>query len=99
MNWRTGRGANAGADAVATASAAGGNAGLEAVLALVNSEDDLSFGSAAWFYSTVCTEDVKVGVQAGTIDGWHNFLTACVKTTLAEERDTPWVAAKDVIVA
>ncbi|KAJ4342978.1 hypothetical protein N0V87_000696 [Didymella glomerata] len=89
----------AGADAVATASAAGGDAGLVAVLALVNSDDEKSFGSAAWFYSTQCTEDVKAGVAAETVEGWHNFLTACVGTTLDETRDTPWVAAKAAILA
>ncbi|KAH6638077.1 hypothetical protein C7974DRAFT_153841 [Boeremia exigua] len=88
----------AGADAVATASAAGGDAGLNAVLALVNSDDATSFGSAAWFYSTQCTEAVKTGVAAETIDGWHNFLTVCVGTTLDETRDTPWVAAKAIIL-
>ncbi|KAJ4988036.1 hypothetical protein SVAN01_06448 [Stagonosporopsis vannaccii] len=89
----------AGAGAVATASAVGGDAGLEAVLALANSDDEKSFGSAAWFYSTKCTADVKAGVAAETIEGWHNFLTACIKTDLAEARDTPWVAAKAAILA
>lgn len=89
----------AGADAVATANTAGGDAGAVAVLALVNSDDEKSFGSAAWFYSTQCTEDVKTGVQAETVEGWHNFLTACVGTTLDEARDTPWVAAKAAILA
>lgn len=89
----------AGADAVTTASAAGGDAGLNAVLALVNSDDEKSFGSAAWFFSTQCSADVKAGVDAGTVEGWHNFLTACVGTTLDEARDTPWVTAKAVILA
>lgn len=88
-----------GAEAVATASAAGGDAGLEAVLALANGDDEKSFGSAAWFYSTKCTADVKAGLAAETIDGWHNFLTACIGTELAEARDTPWVAAKAAILA
>lgn len=88
----------AGADAVATASAAGGDAGLTAVLALVNGDDEKSFGSAAWFYSTQCSEDVKAGVQAETIDGWHNFLTQCVGTELDPTRDTPWVTAKAIIL-
>lgn len=89
----------AGADAVMTASAAGGDAGLDAVLALANSDDEKSFGSAAWFYSTKCTADVKAGVAAETVDGWHNFLTACIGTGLDEARDTPWVAAKAAILA
>lgn len=89
----------AGADAVATANAAGGDPGAVAVLALVNSDDVKSFGSAAWFYSTQCSADVKAGVAAETVDGWHTFLTACVGTTLDEARDTPWVAAKAAILA
>lgn len=89
----------AGADAVATASAAGGDAALVAILDLVNSDDEKSFGSAAWFYSTQCSDSVKAGVKAETVDGWHNFLTACVGTTAAEERDTSWVAAKAAILA
>lgn len=88
----------AGADAVAAASAAGGDAGLNAVLALVNSDDEKSFGSAAWFYSTQCSAEVKAGVDAGTVEGWHNFLTECVGTTLDEVRDTPWVTAKAIIL-
>ncbi len=89
----------AGADAYAAASAVGGDAGLNAVLALVNSDDEKSFGSAAWFYSTQCSADVKAGVAAETIDGWHNFLTVCVGTGLDPTRDTPWVAAKAAILA
>lgn len=83
-----------GADAVSTAEAAGGDAGLVAVLALVNSDDEKSFGSAAWFVSTQCTADVRAGLDAETVDGWHNFLTECVGTTLDPARDTPWTAAK-----
>ncbi|KAI0605167.1 hypothetical protein TUN199_10965 [Pyrenophora tritici-repentis] len=42
----------AGADAVGRAEAAGGDAGLDAVLNLANCNDEKSFGSAAWFLST-----------------------------------------------
>jgi hypothetical protein len=81
----------AGADAVTKAKAASGDAGLTAVLDLVNSDDEKSFGSAAWFV-TQCTEDVRAGLAAGTQDGWHAFLTACVNTPLDPERDTLWTA-------
>jgi hypothetical protein len=83
----------AGADAVAKAKAAGGDAGLDAVLALVNSDDEKSFGSAAWFVTTQCSADIRAGLAAGTTEGWHNFLTVCVQTELDPTRDTPWVAA------
>lgn len=80
-----------GAQAVASA---GGDA---AVLALVNSDDEKSFGSAAWFLTTQCTPAVRAGLVAETTEGWHVFLTECVGTTAAPERDTPWVAAKQVL--
>lgn len=88
----------AGAESVATAEAAGGDAGLKAVLALVNSDDEKSFGSAPWFLSSQCTSEIRAGLVAETIEGWHNFLTSCVGTTLAPERDTPWTAAKQVLL-
>lgn len=88
----------AGESEVAAAEAAGGDAGLVNILALVNSDDRGSFGSAAWFLTTQCTADIRAGLVAETIDGWHNFLTVCVGTTAAPERDTPWVAAKQTLL-
>jgi hypothetical protein len=84
----------AGADAVAQAEAAGGDAGRIAVLALVNGDDEKSFGSAAWFVSTQCTADVRAGLVTESEDGWNKFLTQCVGTTADPARDVPWVAAK-----
>jgi len=83
----------AGAQSVATAEAAGGDAGLEAVLALVNSDDEKSFGSAPWFLTT-CSPEVRAGLVAETVVGWHAFLTQCVGTTADAARDDSWIAAK-----
>jgi hypothetical protein len=83
----------AGPVAVAQAETAGGNASLNAVLALANDNDEKSFGSAAWFLSTQCSADVRAGLVSETEDGWHDFLTACVGTELDTSRDTLWVAA------
>lgn len=88
----------AGDKAVATAEAASGDAGLNAVLALANSDDEKSFGSAAWFLTTQCTPQIRAGLVAETTEGWHNFLTQCVGTTDVPERDTPWVAAKQIML-
>jgi hypothetical protein len=88
----------AGADAVTQALATGGDAGLTATLALVNGDDEKSFGSAAWYLSTTCTPAVRAGLTAETVDGWHAFLTECVGTTATEDRDVPWVAAKQVLL-
>ncbi|OAL07468.1 hypothetical protein IQ06DRAFT_289190 [Phaeosphaeriaceae sp. SRC1lsM3a] len=87
----------AGAEAVATAKAVGGDDGLKAVLALVNSNEEKAAGSAAWFLTSTCTPEVRKGLEAETIDGWHNFLTQCVETTAAPERDPSWTAAKQAL--
>ncbi|KAG9188321.1 hypothetical protein G6011_02244 [Alternaria panax] len=87
----------AGPDAVTQAKAAGETAGLDAVLALVNSDDEKSFGSAAWFVTTQCSAEVRAGLVEGTADGWHKFLTDCVGTSLDPLRDTPWTAATATI--
>ena len=78
---------------MAEAQKAGGDAALNNVLALVNADDVKSFGSAAW-YLTTCNADVREGLVKETVEGWHNFLTKCVETTLDPLRDNPWVAAK-----
>lgn len=87
----------AGADAVTQALAAGGDAGLEAVLALVNSDDEKSFASAAWFITAKCSADVRAGLQSGSEQGWHDFLTQCVETD-PKGRDDLWNSAKSVLV-
>jgi hypothetical protein len=79
-----------GAEAVATAKATG----VDAVLALVNSDDEKSFGSAAWFLTSTCAPEVRAGLVAQTTDGWHAFLTQCVGTTADPDRDVSWIAAK-----
>jgi hypothetical protein len=89
----------AGADAVAKAQAIGGDAGLNAILALVNSDDEKSFGSAAWFLTSTCTPEIRAGLVAETTDGWHAFLTECIGTTAVAERDVPWIAAKQAMLS
>ncbi|EMD86593.1 hypothetical protein COCHEDRAFT_1115009 [Bipolaris maydis C5] len=87
----------AGPDAVAKAEAAGGDAGLDAVLRLANCNDEKSFGSAAWFLSTQCTGSVRDGLATRGKSGWHDFLTTCVNTTVTAERDTRWLATAQVM--
>jgi len=70
---------------------------LEAILATVNKNNDLSFGAGAWFLSTQCSADVKAGLSAGTMDGWHNFLTTCVGTSADPARDPSYQAALKAI--
>lgn len=54
-----------------------------AVLALVQ-PDQYSFGSAAWFYVSKCSADVKTQLQGGSEAGWDNFLTTCVGVSPSE---------------
>jgi hypothetical protein len=72
--------------------------GPDAVLALVNSNDEDSFGSAAWFMTSTCSPEVRKGLDEQTVGGWHEFLTQCVETTLDPLRDEPWVKAKQVML-
>ena len=51
------------------------------VLKLVQ-PNEFSFGSAAWFYSTKCSQSIKQGVQTGGKAGWEAFITQCVQTTI-----------------
>jgi hypothetical protein len=87
----------AGAEAVATAEATGGDAGLTAILALVNGDDEKSFGAAAWFLTSSCTPKVRAGLVAQTTEGWHAFLTECVGTTV-DGRDDYWTATKKAML-
>lgn len=70
--------------------------GPVAVLDLV-SKDDESFGSGAWFLSTVCTPAVREGLASGSTQGWVAYLTQCVGTTDTEARDVVWIATKNAM--
>ncbi|KAH8831346.1 hypothetical protein DL96DRAFT_1587412 [Flagelloscypha sp. PMI_526] len=81
--------------AAATASADTMNAVRELVL-----KDDLSFASGMWFYKasgpskTGCAANQAIvdGLVAETVEGWSNFITNCISTTVTPERQTVWEA-------
>ncbi|KAF2662745.1 hypothetical protein K491DRAFT_584182 [Lophiostoma macrostomum CBS 122681] len=81
-----------GASAVQQASTSGGDSVLQLVLG-----DDASFGSAAWFFSTQCTDAVKQGLVFGDKNGWAQYLTQCVGTTDTEDRDVVWQKVNEVL--
>lgn len=83
-----------GASQVAQEEAKGGDAALVGILDIANASDERSFGSASWFLTTQCSPQIRQGLVDETVEGWHAFLTECVGTTAAPERDTPWLAAK-----
>jgi hypothetical protein len=43
-----------------------------------------SFGSAMWFYTTICTDSIKSGVQTGGEAGFEKYLATCVGTTVTD---------------
>ena len=51
--------------------------------------DDLSFASAMWFIkrkdSTGCPDQIP-GLQATTFEGWQEYITKCVGTTVTYDR-------------
>ena len=81
--------------AAATASADTMNAVRELVL-----KEDLSFASGMWFYKasgpskTGCAANQAIvdGLVAETVEGWSNFITNCISTTVTPERQAVWEA-------
>jgi hypothetical protein len=60
--------------------------------------DQYSFASAAWFYSTICTDEHKVQVRTGGRQGWEQgFIQGCVQTTIADERAEYWIRARKAL--
>ncbi|KAL8809361.1 MAG: hypothetical protein Q9223_001418 [Gallowayella weberi] len=70
---------------------AGGD--MKAVMALLTSEEEYDFGSAAWFLKSQCSDKVKAGLKAGTDEGWKMYIAECVGTTVTEERKAYWTRA------
>lgn len=42
-----------------------------AIRTLLTSDDNLDFGSGAWFMTTQCTEQVRAGLKSGALEGWY----------------------------
>lgn len=75
-------------DTVAVAEAEG----PDAVLGLVEC-DAWSFASAAWFLKTQCDATIEQGLADQTDQGWEDYLTICVGTTVTDERTAIWKKA------
>jgi hypothetical protein len=67
-----------------------------AILALVL-PNEFSFGTAMWFYTNKCTADVRSAVQTGSEDGFVNYLSTCVGTTVTDRVRGIFVAAKGAL--
>lgn len=69
---------------------------VDQVLDLLLTEDEYDFGSAAWFLSTQCSEDVRTQLQTGSEQGWENYISSCIGTTVTPERKAYWDKAMEV---
>ena len=56
--------------------------------------NEYSFASGSYFYSTQCSAAVKTALQSGSDEGWEQFITGCVQTTVTDERRQYWERAK-----
>ncbi|KAF9270351.1 hypothetical protein L218DRAFT_952500 [Marasmius fiardii PR-910] len=77
---------------------------MNAVRALVL-PDELSFASASWFYKRSgsekkgCTGDAGVvkGLQSASVDGWANYVTKCIGTTVTPDRQKSYTIALNAL--
>jgi hypothetical protein len=66
------------------------------VLALVNGDDEGSFGGGAWYMKAKCPD--LIGQFASSPDAaWASFVTSCVETNAGPDRDVYWTSAKKVL--
>ena len=61
---------------------------LDVVLSGV--DDDVSFGSAAWYFTTQCGTQARKDLETKSGDaGWNSYLQ-CVQTSADEKRKQYW---------
>ncbi|KAL0474192.1 hypothetical protein QR685DRAFT_509066 [Neurospora intermedia] len=70
-----------------------GKSGPE-ILQLVIADDFRNFDSARWFVDKHCSDEVKAKMRMGTDEGYSDYITKCVGTTMADDRQQYWDRAK-----
>ncbi|KAL8795586.1 MAG: hypothetical protein Q9195_002007 [Heterodermia aff. obscurata] len=66
---------------------------------LLTSDDDLDFGSAAWYLKTQCGPAVGQNLASGGLAAWQAYITGCVQTTPTEERQAYYERAMKALGA
>jgi len=69
---------------------------LNAVLAILISNADYDWGSAAWFLTTQCPS-VRTGLQSATLAGWQNYIQNCIGIGPTGGRQAVWTSAKQAL--
>ncbi|MCJ1304452.1 hypothetical protein MMC08_007264 [Hypocenomyce scalaris] len=63
------------------------------VRGLLTANETYDFGSGAWFLTSQCTESVRGGLQNGSEEGWEEYITGCIGTTVTSDRMAYWQMA------
>ena len=63
------------------------------VRGLLTANETYDFGSGAWFLTSQCTESVRSGLQNGSQEGWEEYITGCIGTTVTSDRMAYWQRA------
>ena len=66
---------------------------------LLTADDDLDFGSAAWYLKTQCGPAVGNNLADGGISAWQAYITGCVHTTPTEDRQAYYERAMKALGA
>ncbi|KAI9756477.1 MAG: hypothetical protein M1835_000718 [Candelina submexicana] len=62
----------------------------EALLDLINANDDYNFGSAAWQLDTQCGSGVRINLHTIGRPSWEAWIKYCVGATIPPERVAYW---------
>ncbi len=75
------------------------NSTMNAVLDLLNEDDNYSMGSASWYLTSQCKPSVRAALQAGgdQIGPWMSYITDCVGTTLTADREAYFLRAEKAV--
>lgn len=64
-----------------------------ALLDLLRENETYDFGSGAWFLTSQCSKDVRTALQGGSEEGWTQYISSCVGTSVTDERKQYWEKA------
>ncbi|KAJ5139261.1 uncharacterized protein N7515_004109 [Penicillium bovifimosum] len=63
------------------------------LLDLLRADGAIDFGSAAWFMTTQCSDEVRKALGDGSEEGWARYISDCVGTSVTDERKAYWERA------
>lgn len=67
------------------------------VLDLLLEDEMYDFGSGAWFLTSQCEESVRDALRKGDEQGWREYISQCVGTTVTDARKGYWEKAKEAL--